>query len=72
MLLSSDSAETELGPASRGMLQRKGFNGDWLELTLDTGETRRLYGHLMLATESIRRVEEFKAAAQRMSPLTAP
>ena len=39
----SDSAETELGPVSRGMLQRKGFNGDWLELTLDTGETRRLY-----------------------------
>lgn len=39
----SDSTESELDPVSRGMLQRKGFNGDWLELTLDTGETRRLY-----------------------------
>lgn len=39
----SDSPGPELRPVSRATLQRKGFDGDWLELSLNTGATFRLY-----------------------------
>lgn len=39
----SESAGRDLRPVSRDALRRRGFDGDWLELTLDTGATYRLY-----------------------------